>query len=152
MADFYRVGARLSLAGMLSLSTISCEANGWSEDFLNLTGTAIAFDSALVQNALINEKSPDLGQLLQKTGMKPWAGARIWLVQIIDDKIQNFPLNKTLENEANRRGLLLNTTISEADKLLLQQALAQPKTNALKNLLSTQRSDVLVVLNKNNNN
>lgn len=152
MADFYRVGARLSLAGILSLSAISCYANGWSEDFLSLTGTAIAFDSAIVQNALLNEKTPDLGQLLQKTGMKPWAGARIWLVQAIDNKIQAFPNHKMLATEANRRGLFINTIINEADKIPLQQALAQPKTNALKNLLSAQRSDVLVVLNKSNNN
>ena len=151
MADFYRVGARLSLAGILSLSAMSCYANGWSEDFLSLTGTVVAFDSAAVQNALINDKSPDLGQLLKTTGMKPWAGARIWLVQSIDNKISAFPSNKTLENEANRRGLLINSTIHEADKIPLQQALAQPKTNALKNLLSAQRSDVLVVLTKNNN-
>lgn len=152
MADFCRLGARLSLAGVLSFSAISCYANGWSEDFLSLTGTAVAFDSAIVQNTLLNEKSPDLGQLLQKTGMKPWAGARIWLVQSIDNKILAFPSNKTLETEANRRGLLINSTISEADKIPLQQALAQPKTNALKSLLSAQRSDVLVVLSKNNNN
>ena len=67
MADFYRVGARLSLAGILSLSAMSCYANGWSEDFLSLTGTVVAFDSAAVQNALINDKSPDLGQLLKTT-------------------------------------------------------------------------------------
>mgnify|MGYP003522721286 FL=1 len=152
MADFYRVGARLSLAGILSFSAISCYANGWSEDFLSLTGTVVAFDSAAVQNALINDKSPDLGQLLKTTGMKPWAGARIWLVQSIDNKILAFPSNKTLENEANRRGLLINSTINEADKIPLQQALAQLKTNALKNLLSAQRSDALVVLTKNNNN
>lgn len=152
MADFYRLSARLSLAGVLSFSAISCEANGWSEDFLSLTGTAVAFDSAIVQNALLNEKSPDLGQLLQKTGMKPWAGARIWLVQIIDNKIHAFPSHKILDTEANRRGLIINSMINETDKIPLQQALAQPKTNALKNLLSAQRSDVLVVLNKSNNN
>jgi hypothetical protein len=151
MADFYRVGARLSLAGILSLSAMSCYANGWSEDFLSLTGTAIAFDSEIVQNALTNEKSPDLGELLQKTGMKPWAGARVWLVQSIDNKILAFPSNKTLETEANRRGLIINNTIKEADKISLQQALAQPKTDGLKNLLSMQRSDVLVVLSKSNN-
>lgn len=152
MADFYRLCTRLSLVGLLSLSATSSYANGWSEDFLSLTGTTVAFDSAIVQNALMNEKSPDLGQLLQKTGMKPWAGARIWLVQIIDNKIQAFPSNKTLETEANRRGLIINSTINETDKIPLQHALAQPKNNALKNLLSAQRSDVLVILNKSNNN
>ena len=152
MTDFYRLGIKIGWVGLFCTSALSCYANGWSEDFLGLTGTTIAFDSPIIQNALINDKSPDLGVLLQKTGLKPWAGARIWLVQSIDNKVQAFPNNTLLKNEANRRGLSLNTTLNDADKIPLQQALEQPKTNALKNLLAIQHSDALVVLtNKNNN-
>lgn len=152
MADFCRLSTQLSLAGMLSLSAISCYANDWSEDFLGLTGTSVVFSSPIVQNALTNSQVPDLGQLLQKTGMKPWAGARIWLVQSIDNKIQAFPSNKILETQANRRGLLINTTLNEADKIPLQQILAQPKTGELNKLLITQRSDALAVITTNNGN
>ena len=119
MTDFYRLGIKIGWVGLFCTSALSCYANGWSEDFLGLTGTTIAFDSPIIQNALINDKSPDLGVLLQKTGLKPWAGARIWLVQSIDNKVQAFPNNTLLKNEANRRGLSLNTTLNDTDKIPL---------------------------------
>ncbi len=146
------VSPALSVMLITCTTSLSCFANGWSEDFLGLTGTSVVFNSPIVQHALTNNQAPDLGQLLQKTGMKPWAGARIWLVQSIDNKIEAFPSTKTLEAPANRRGLLINTTLNEADKIPLQQILAQPKTGELYKLLMTQRSDALVVLSIHNGN
>ena len=59
MTDFYRLGIKIGWVGLFCTSALSCYANGWSEDFLGLTGTTIAFDSPIIQNALINDKSPD---------------------------------------------------------------------------------------------
>lgn len=154
MANFSRLKAGIGLMVMLLAATFSCCANDWSDELLGLTGTSIVFDNADVQQALQTEQTrPDLEQLLQKTGMKPWAGARIWVVQLADNKIQPFSAPPQFVSEANHRGLLLNTTLNDGDKITLANMLTQPKISwdNLQKLLISQNSDALVLINSKNN-
>ncbi len=154
MAAFCRLGARrIGLLTVLMTTALSCHANGWSDELLGLTGTSIVFDAPVVQQALQKDTRPDFGQILQQTGLKPWAGARIWLVQLVDNKPRPFVTSKVFESEANHRGLIINTALSDTDKTTLAQMLAQPKISwsNLQKLLNSQHSDALVLINSQNN-
>lgn len=144
---------RVAILTAMLVSPLLHADSQWSDDLLGLAGTSVVFDTPAVQQALQNNQTPDLGQILQQADMKPWAGARIWLVQQIGNTLQPFSVSQIMLNEANHRGLMLNTALSQDGKAQLLQVLSQPKINwdELRKLLASQQSDALLVLNNKNN-
>lgn len=140
------------LAAVLASTQLHADSQ-WSDDLLGLAGTSVVFDTPAVQQALHNGQTPDLGNILQQAGMKPWAGARIWLVQLSNNVLQPFAVSQIMLNEASHRGLILNTDLTPDSRTLLQQVLSQAKINwnELSKLLTSQKSDALLVLSNKNN-
>lgn len=127
--------------------------NQWSEDLLGLAGTSVIFDEALVQNALLNNQTPDLEQILAQAGLKPWAGARLWLMQLVDNKPQPYAVSQALTDQANHRGLILDNTLNADSQAQLQQLFGQGQINwdDLHKLLASQHNDALLLLSQKNN-
>ena len=140
------------LCAMLSSPLVHAD-DQWRDDLLGLAGTSVIFDNPEVQLALQQNQTPDLGNILQQAGMKPWAGARIWLVQQVNNTIQPYAVSQALLEEANHRGLMLNTMLNNDSQALLQQTLSQAKTHGddIRKLIHSQQSDALLVLTSQNN-
>jgi len=123
-------------------------AADWPNELLNLTGTSIIFDNTDVQKSLQQMQTPDLNQLLQDSHFKAWAGARLWVVQLSNNQVQFYKLDKTLETNAQQRGIMLTNQLDNAQLPLLQQAISQyaSDTSLLNNLLKQQQSDALLTI------
>lgn len=124
----------------------------WTEDFLGLTGTVTVFDSPVVRDLLLSGESPgNLEKLALAAGYRPWAGARLWLLEAAD-KQKPVPVepDAILGPELDRRGLVIEKKVPAASLTALY-ALMHNLTadrSALAAFLASAQIDGFVVLSR----
>ncbi|PTQ89293.1 hypothetical protein [Agitococcus lubricus] len=153
MTWYKKLAFVLNVVCMLHVHTSHANEQQWSEDLLNLAGTTIIFEQAPVQQALVQQQTPNLGQMIQQSDFREWAGARLWLISLQDNKIQAFTQNATLNEEAGSRGLSLNYDFPNDNNNAAQQFFNQGRINFgdLKAQLAKQHADAVVFIQEKNN-
>lgn len=137
----------------LCASPIQAASPTLVDDLLGLSGTVLIFDHPAVIAALASPNATDPGILLSQASFRPWAGARIWLLEANNGTLRGYQPSTDFQHQADRRGLILNTTsplgteLSELQTLLRQKPL---DNNALRDLLRRQQSEAIVLLGINN--
>lgn len=126
----------------------------WAEDLLGLTGTVTVFDAPVVRQAMESGDQPgNLEGLARAAGYRPWAGARLWLLESAE-KQKPAPLkpDSVLKGELDRRGLVIVDNVPQASLdafVRLMQGLKQERA-PLAAFLSGSGVDGVIVVSRGN--